>query len=345
LTETELHWTTILAAGSAQARIKVIASDGFNLGEAVSGLFTVAEKPPLASIVAPPDGHEQPATSPVALTGSCYDLADGVVRDDGAFDWSSSVDGALGTGSNLIVESLSVGTHDITLTCTVDGRTGTDTVTIEILSDRDGDGIPDEVEDGEPGLDPDNPADAFLDEDEDGIVRGAELIRFGTDPMNRDSDGDGVHDGAEVERGLGPMDDDSDGDTVLDGVDICPSAPNPDQADTDSDGLGDACDNCRKVSNPDQADEDGDGVGDACDNCPGSDPARPIDATGCARSFDGDTDYDRDIDLTDYAGFRDCLTGPGGGVPMGCELMDLDEDDDVDLADVALFCGAFTGSP
>ncbi len=67
---------------------------------------------------------------------------------------------------------------------------------------------------------------------------------------------------------------DGDGDGVGDDCDICPFAPDPDQADSDSDGFGDACDVCPLNSDPGQQDTDGDGIGDACDGCvgPGGDP-------------------------------------------------------------------------
>ncbi|UCF32699.1 MAG: hypothetical protein JSV78_10235, partial [Phycisphaerales bacterium] len=58
----------------------------------------------------------------------------------------------------------------------------------------------------------------------------------------------------------------------------------------------------------------------------------------------GDCDGDYIVGLDDYLVFKDCFTGPGGGLLPGCECADLDEDvdvDDVDLEDFSLFQEAF----
>jgi hypothetical protein len=56
--------------------------------------------------------------------------------------------------------------------------------------------------------------------------------------------------------------------------------------------------------------------------------------------FDGDTD----VDLDDFDSFVDCLTGPDGGLPSGCEAGDMDLDEDVDMTDVSWFLRVFTGA-
>ncbi|MDW3646373.1 MAG: thrombospondin type 3 repeat-containing protein [Bacteroidia bacterium] len=99
-----------------------------------------------------------------------------------------------------------------------------------IISDSDGDGVNDDVDNC-----PDTP-----------------------NPDQADLDGDGQGD---------VCDPDDDGDGVNDDVDNCPVTANADQADADGDGVGDACDNCPTYSNSSQLDSDGDGKGDKCDLC------------------------------------------------------------------------------
>ena len=58
----------------------------------------------------------------------------------------------------------------------------------------------------------------------------------------------------------------------------------------------------------------------------------------------GDIDCDRNVDLTDFAEWTPCLTGPDGGpIDSGCIPFDFDNDDDVDLSDFAGFMEAYTG--
>ena len=58
----------------------------------------------------------------------------------------------------------------------------------------------------------------------------------------------------------------------------------------------------------------------------------------------GDSEFDGDIDLTDYAAFAECMTGPGRVDRLcDCRFLDIDHDGDVDLGDFALFQNAFSG--
>ena len=71
----------------------------------------------------------------------------------------------------------------------------------------------------------------------------------------------------------------------------------------------------------------------------------PWDITlGTSAPAPGDCDDDGDVDLTDYACFHGCLTGPDGGLLSGCEPFDFDGDTDTDLLDGAAFQVSFTGS-
>ncbi|MCH7813482.1 MAG: exo-alpha-sialidase [Planctomycetes bacterium] len=59
----------------------------------------------------------------------------------------------------------------------------------------------------------------------------------------------------------------------------------------------------------------------------------------------GDFDCDRDADLTDFASWPTCMTGPNNGpYAAGCEAFDYEFDDDVDLADHAAFQRTLAGN-
>jgi hypothetical protein len=117
--------------GSDQARIRVIATDGVNTGEDRSdAVFTLARKPPRAYIVAPKSGSQFELGSVIVLRGRGIDAEDGSLSET-ALTWTSDLSGTLGTGKELWVSDLTMGTHRITLTATdSDGSSGSDTVTI-----------------------------------------------------------------------------------------------------------------------------------------------------------------------------------------------------------------------
>ncbi|HNQ23450.1 MAG TPA: hypothetical protein PKK06_10185 [Phycisphaerae bacterium] len=59
------------------------------------------------------------------------------------------------------------------------------------------------------------------------------------------------------------------------------------------------------------------------------------------RIRNGDTDFDLDVDMDDYAPWAGCLTGPVETDRLcHCRFLDMDHDRDVDLADFALFQNA-----
>jgi MYXO-CTERM domain-containing protein len=89
-------------------------------------------------------------------------------------------------------------------------------------------------------------------------------VSAGTDPLNPDTDGDGLNDGDEVDRGTDPLDPDSDDGGVPDGAEVNagtdPLDPSDDIPDDDDSGLldsgiakgGGGCD-CATAEGPDPA--------------------------------------------------------------------------------------------
>ncbi len=80
----------------------------------------VVNAKPVVQIIAPSaDSHSDPG-APLALVATATDLEDGTITP--AIGWTSSRDGALGTGGTLTVSTLSPGVH--TLTASVSDATG-----------------------------------------------------------------------------------------------------------------------------------------------------------------------------------------------------------------------------
>lgn len=108
------------------------------------------------------------------------------------------------------------------------------TVESSASGDIDGDGLSD-VDEAAYGSDPLN-----RDYDADGIIDGEEVYVYGTDPLNNDSDGDGLLDGEEVfTYGTSPLSTDSDGDGLGDADEIFVYGTQPGAFDSDGDGIGD----------------------------------------------------------------------------------------------------------
>jgi hypothetical protein len=81
-----------------------------------------------------------------------------------------------------------------------------------------------------------------LDDDGDFLTNGEE-IELGTNPNQKDTDGDGLGDFDEVKRyDTDPLNVDSDGDTLLDGAEVNDPCTSPNDDDTDGDGVSDNAD-------------------------------------------------------------------------------------------------------
>ncbi|MBI3966075.1 MAG: right-handed parallel beta-helix repeat-containing protein, partial [Chloroflexi bacterium] len=118
---------------SASARVRVLASDGIHTTSAVSGAFSVPKRPPTVRIKRGGLKATVVAGQTVNLEGVAYDASGDL--EEAQVQWSSSLDGALGEGSQVSTAALSVGEHVITLSA--DNGTGTvatDSVPIRVVA-------------------------------------------------------------------------------------------------------------------------------------------------------------------------------------------------------------------
>jgi uncharacterized repeat protein (TIGR01451 family) len=101
---------------SSEGRLKVLASDGINTGEDVSdGLLDVPGSPPDLLVMSPDDNTVVPYGAGLTFESNAVDVEDGWLPDE-AITWQSNLDGTIGTGQLLSVETLSLGKHRITVT-------------------------------------------------------------------------------------------------------------------------------------------------------------------------------------------------------------------------------------
>jgi len=200
-------------------------------------------------------------------------------------------------------------------------------------SDKDMDGLG-KCDEEKFGTDPNNP-----DTDGDGLKDGEEVNKYFTDPLNPDTDGDGLKDGEEVHKyKTDPTKADSDGDGLKDGEEVNTYRTDPLKADTDGDGLSDGDEVLKYKTDPLKTDTDGDGLSDGDEVLKyKTDPLK------------ADTDGDG---LTDYAEVMTHKTDPlkvdtdGGSVGDGIEVKrgtdPLDPSDDIVKIDVPIVLEGIT---
>ena len=139
-----------LALGEHVVRLTVFDLDGAGAYDEIPFSVGGPLGPPLVDITAPVDGTTELVGDTISFIGVASDTTTPV--ETLLFAWSSDLDGALpnaitgGGQSALVISSLSVGSHVVTLAVTDgDGEVGTDTVNVVIEE------TPEEPEPPEPG--------------------------------------------------------------------------------------------------------------------------------------------------------------------------------------------------
>lgn len=171
--------------------------------------------------------------------------------------------------------------------------------------DKDGDGLSDTHEESI-GTDPLNP-----DTDGDGLTDDEEIEKYGTDPLKTDTDDDRLTDAEEVAKETDPRKADTDEDGLTEGEEFA-HGTDPFDRDSDKDGLTDGEEVHRWRSDPLRTDSDADGL---------SDPDEVRVHKSDPRSRDSDVDGledGRELELGTDLTHAD---SDGDGLPDGDEIL------------------------
>ena len=115
--------------GGESCLLAVVATDGINTTIQETKPFKVNVKSCRAMILAPVDGTKYRRGQTVQLMGQGYYFEEACAERE-ALCWMLSIDGVLGHGSLVEIESLSPGDHCITLSAGKEPRQGSEMVTI-----------------------------------------------------------------------------------------------------------------------------------------------------------------------------------------------------------------------
>lgn len=114
--------------------ITASATDSRRMTTTRSVTITITNEPPTVGISAPEAGSRFFVGETVTFIGTSFDRNEpGFVLPDDNMRWSSSRDGALGTGHRLETSAMTIGSHTVTLTGTdTSGRSDAETVSVWI---------------------------------------------------------------------------------------------------------------------------------------------------------------------------------------------------------------------
>ena len=120
-------------AGGSDVRFRVVASDGVNTGfDETPATITIPNQAPVALITDPSGASIHQPGDLIVFHGIGTDMEDGTLPA-AAMVWSDNLQGGLGIGQTVPINTLTPGTHTITLTVTDSyGVSTTATVTIQV---------------------------------------------------------------------------------------------------------------------------------------------------------------------------------------------------------------------
>ena len=117
--------------------VTLTVTDGGGLTNSVAQQITVGtptNQPPTAAISAPANNTSVVQGTSISFAGTGTDPEDGALSGT-SLQWTSSINGSIGSGTSFSITTLSVGTHTITLTATDSkGATGTATRTVIVTA-------------------------------------------------------------------------------------------------------------------------------------------------------------------------------------------------------------------
>jgi subtilisin family serine protease len=121
---------TYLSAGSKTISLTVTDASGLTNTSSTTVNVLAPNKAPSAGITAPTSGSTVVQGTSVSFAGTGTDPEDGALSG-ASLAWTSSIGGAIGTGTSFSTSSLAVGTHTITLTVK-DSQNSTASATITL---------------------------------------------------------------------------------------------------------------------------------------------------------------------------------------------------------------------
>jgi hypothetical protein len=122
-------------SGSPPDSFEFTVNDGALTSLPATVSITVQAQPdaPTVTITSPPDGSSFASNTAINFVGTATDVEDGTLT--ASINWSSNLDGSLGTGGSISISTLSQGTHVITASVTdSQSEQGSATISVTITN-------------------------------------------------------------------------------------------------------------------------------------------------------------------------------------------------------------------